>query len=578
MRNRYRLIGFSVVSTLVLAGCPSAEVVPNQSDNVNASRDAGGDAQGAAIFSDGIKNGSETDVDCGGTNGAIPCGNGKQCLVASDCTSVVCTAGTCVAPTKSDGVKNGTETDVDCGGGAPTNAPTCLDGAKCVVAGDCGGRVCTAGTCVAPTNSDDVKNGTETDVDCGGGAPTNALGCGATKICTVASDCASLVCTAGRCVAPTKSDEVKNGTETDVDCGGSAPTSAPRCATAKRCLAHTDCVSDGCNAVGKCASQRSCAAAYGGDTCGAGEDCCTTVMGAANLKIEKYVITAGRFRQFVERTNGDLRGWLQTQRQANNAAVSAVRFPPAADTYLPIRKGSGAEDLFGKGPTDPLRYETVAFQLGPYVYGAGAAGANEGCFITDRKDEIGARTYWLPPDVLANLGVTQKYTAEVLDQKSLNCVTYYMLNAFCAWDGGGRLPTYVELDTEWGPTKYPWGTEEPGGFRRAYDTDVNGVQPADPPGNTKLANYFYNYWNPMTRIGNDYSAYIAKPGSFRAGNSQHGVADLAGHLFNMTSSGTLPSARWHRQGSWQGHVIPFGAGVAVPATNKYWAMGGRCVR
>ena len=38
---------------------------------------------------------------------------------ASDCQSGVCTGGICQAPTCNDGVRNGSETDVDCGGTLP---------------------------------------------------------------------------------------------------------------------------------------------------------------------------------------------------------------------------------------------------------------------------------------------------------------------------------------------------------------------------------------------------------------------------------------------------------------------------
>ncbi|MBX3219041.1 MAG: hypothetical protein KF795_00900 [Labilithrix sp.] len=47
-------------------------------------------------------------------------------------------------PTSSDGIRNGTESDVDCGGGAPTNAERCAVGMKCSVIGDCASGVCTA--------------------------------------------------------------------------------------------------------------------------------------------------------------------------------------------------------------------------------------------------------------------------------------------------------------------------------------------------------------------------------------------------------------------------------------------------
>jgi hypothetical protein len=78
--------------------------------------------------------------------------------------------------------------------------------------------------CVEPTCADAVKNGTETDIDCGG---TCASKCADTKSCAVAADCVSSVCTANKCLAATCTDAAKNGTETDVDCGGTAPPSAP---------------------------------------------------------------------------------------------------------------------------------------------------------------------------------------------------------------------------------------------------------------------------------------------------------------------------------------------------------------
>jgi hypothetical protein len=43
--------------------------------------------------SDGLRNGAETDVDCGGT--CPRCAVGKVCAVRNDCTSARCEAGTC---------------------------------------------------------------------------------------------------------------------------------------------------------------------------------------------------------------------------------------------------------------------------------------------------------------------------------------------------------------------------------------------------------------------------------------------------------------------------------------------------
>jgi plastocyanin len=48
-----------------------------------------------------------------------------------------------------DMVKNGAETDVDCGGGT---CSTCADGKICVADADCMSGICSGGTCVANVN------------------------------------------------------------------------------------------------------------------------------------------------------------------------------------------------------------------------------------------------------------------------------------------------------------------------------------------------------------------------------------------------------------------------------------------
>jgi hypothetical protein len=50
-----------------------------------------------AITKDGIKNGDETDVDCGGAK-APGCADGKACSAAKDCVNNICTSGQCKAP------------------------------------------------------------------------------------------------------------------------------------------------------------------------------------------------------------------------------------------------------------------------------------------------------------------------------------------------------------------------------------------------------------------------------------------------------------------------------------------------
>jgi hypothetical protein len=158
---------------------------------------------------------------------------------ARDCVSGVCTSSVCQVPTCADTVKNSAETDVDCGGGT---CPTCAAGKNCLANGDCASSICTGGKCQAPPScTDATQNGTETDVDCGGGTcPTCANG----KNCGVAADCTSALCTAGKC-QDRCANGAKDGAETDVDCGGGV---CPRCGSGKICGVATDCLSGTCTA------------------------------------------------------------------------------------------------------------------------------------------------------------------------------------------------------------------------------------------------------------------------------------------------------------------------------------------
>ena len=192
-----------------------------------------------ASCTDKKKNGSETDIDCGGKD-CSACADGKACLAKTDCKSGVCTSNTCAAPSCSDGVKNGDETDVDCGGSCTTK---CGASKSCIKNTDCNSGVCDSKVCKPASCSDKIMNGDETDVDCGGSCSTN---CADLKKCKVAADCASGVCNLTKliCDTPTCTDAVKNGNETDQDCGGGT---CPACADGKQCKASTDCTSKTCD-------------------------------------------------------------------------------------------------------------------------------------------------------------------------------------------------------------------------------------------------------------------------------------------------------------------------------------------
>lgn len=128
---------------------------------------------------DGLKLSPETDVDCGG--GCAPCADTKECEQASDCLSGICSVvpgdavKTCHHDCK-DGVKNGQETGVDCGGSVCL--AKCVTNGGCAAPDDCVSGVCKAGVCLHETCDDGVKNGNEAGVDCGGGCPKPCPGAG----------------------------------------------------------------------------------------------------------------------------------------------------------------------------------------------------------------------------------------------------------------------------------------------------------------------------------------------------------------------------------------------------------------
>lgn len=557
----------------------------------------------APSATDAVQNGDETDVDCGGS--APQCEALKRCTVAGDCVSAVCSdlgqGLRCQPPSPTDGVKNGTETDIDCGG---AKAPACADGKSCGGRGDCASDVCTAGKCIAPVCPDGAKNGLETAIDCGGPACPR---CGDNLSCLVPIDCASGVCQnkgAGlTCQPPSPTDGVMNGAETDTDCGGAG---APKCGAGKSCKIHADCSSDGCGYDNKCAIRKSCTGHYGGDTCGTGgaggqglanwESCCATApAGAGGVAMDKYQVTSGRMRAFLERVNGNVRGAIQALRAAGkvpqipaDAAHSVL--DPNWDLYLPTSMiGCDQDGTCGPAElTDHFYGDTVNFQgiytsayrhVGGSIWSGQNLGA-QGCSISSP----GTHTYWMDRKTQLDYfgDVEADFDQTVYDTKSLNCVEYLMAQAFCVWDGG-RLETFAEWQAAIGPGAYPWGAgPAPTGvgsasyFANRFPGSANVA--------LQYANYYYSYEYPHQGPRNDYVVFIAAPGRLGLlGHGPWGHADLAYNVMEMTSSVTWnaspksASAQWSSNGSWEGHGYSKSPQWAFSLMNKYGKQGLRCV-
>lgn len=128
--------------------------------------DAGAAASGGASSAGGSGAGGDS-ITAGGTGGGGSGGDGSGGAASTSTAHTTSAASTTGAPDESclNGVRDGAETDVDCGG--PDCLP-CPPAGICDDANSCDSGVCDDGFCQPPACDDQVLNGSETDIDCGG--------------------------------------------------------------------------------------------------------------------------------------------------------------------------------------------------------------------------------------------------------------------------------------------------------------------------------------------------------------------------------------------------------------------------
>ena len=312
--------------------------------------------------------------------------------------------------------------------------------------------------------------------------------------CRSAAECESGVCKDSACVAPSPTDGVKNGDETDVDCGG---TVAPKCATGKTCKAHGDCENDACPS-GTCAASRSCRQHFGGDTCGvreiddparAHEDCCVSIQpGNKPYRLDKYLVTAGRMRAFIDSVtasnNGvpDIKGYTAAHRPS--------RWNNGWENTLPTAFFTGTASYTVSNPTVDLlypgqdRYDANGRTIDNWVVNSGTFtvatsifdslnashffpeyfapsppwdsndyGATHNFNCTNEAGSYGYSTYWFDKAQIAQYGggVGKQFSKDDMDEKALNCTPFALFAAFCAWDGGQLMTAEVFDHVAGGP-------------------------------------------------------------------------------------------------------------------------------
>lgn len=300
------------------------------------------------------------------------------------------------------------------------------------------------------------------------------------------------------------------------------------------------------------AAPRSCAAGNGAGikTCGAngGDDCCKVARVPAGragtievraFDLGVYEVTSGRFAAFVAATGGNLR-------------------KAAEDGNWPGWKPSWTAKL-------PASRAEVDTALGP------------ACTNRSNVREYGALT-WPSPDIEQAVdGLITDQNARAADiradarperllQKPINCTSFHIAAAFCAWDGG-RLPSpdewaYAAMGGE-ELRKYPWGSDY---SRDKLVTDFE----------KNTASFTWPEDFPF--FGNGMNAYhIAPPGRKAGDRARWGHQDMGGNLVEWTDSGNVDLTTTVRGGSWEGHpaenTSTFGN---YPVDRTYGSLGLRC--
>jgi hypothetical protein len=191
-----------------------------------------------------VSNGCEVDTrtsaaNCGSCGRACRLANASSACAAARCAVTTCNAGfaDCNAD-PDDGCEVDTRTSTAHCGACRNACP-----ARANAAPTCAGSAC--GFACNPGFADcdgDASNGCEVDTR------TSPSHCGACR-----NTCSSGVCAASACQAPRCDDRVRNGGETDVDCGGGG---CPACARCLSCAADRDCVDGACGAQRRCTVRR----------------------------------------------------------------------------------------------------------------------------------------------------------------------------------------------------------------------------------------------------------------------------------------------------------------------------------
>ena len=260
--------------------------------------------------------------------------------------------------------------------------------------------------------------------------------------------------------------------------------------------------------------------------------------------MDKYEVTVGRFRKFVDAWVGGWRPGAASGKHTHLNSGSGLTntaggYEPGWDATWASYPGAGSGSVpIGTSPTTVAGWTTNLSCDPPYNTWTSAAGANE--------------------------------------KRPQNCLSWYDLHAFCIWDGG-----FLPSDAEWeyaaaGGSEertYPWG--------------------ATVPGTNSTLSVYGCYWNGTGSCNG--VANIATVGSVAAGNGKWGQSDLAGNVWEWNLDGynsfaatcnncanfTASSSRVLRGGSFynDASTLPAASRNYYSPAYRYFFLGaGRCAR
>jgi len=166
-----------------------------------------------ASCTDTFKNGSETDVDCGGSC-TTKCANGKICAINADCQSGNCVSGVCSAVANVPPTVNIT---------APMNNASVVAGTTITVSANAADSDGTVSSVTFFAGATQIGQDTTSPYSISWAVPVAAASYSLTARAVDNGNATTTSAAVGITATSTCSDAVQNGTETGVDCGGSCP-------------------------------------------------------------------------------------------------------------------------------------------------------------------------------------------------------------------------------------------------------------------------------------------------------------------------------------------------------------------